>query len=227
MATAITMGSLTQISHPSPIISLFEDDDTRWQAVKDRNANADGFFVYCVRTTKIYCRPICKARLARRANVSFHATGAEAQHAGFRACKRCRPELVGFMPEEDAVRKIRAFVGGAGADGSAGPAQSLSQMARLTGLSKWHFHRVFKRCVGVTPVEYLRMLRVAARPNNGASDGNQLQTALDITGMGSLDATMASGGSSREDSLPVSNQDNLFSIFLPVFNDGSTDCLKQ
>ncbi|KAM3552044.1 hypothetical protein MY1884_007406 [Beauveria asiatica] len=157
---------------------LFRDEARRWQAVQDRDAAADGLFVYAVRTTKIYCRPICKARLARRANVSFYDTGRAAHEAGFRACKRCRPELAGGMPEERAVRKIHAFVdgwrdGGDGGDGDGdGDANadngnlrqrrrrrrrlSLSQMARQTGLSKWHFHRVFKRCVGVTPSEFLR-----------------------------------------------------------------------
>ncbi|POR34027.1 Bifunctional transcriptional activator/DNA repair enzyme Ada, partial [Tolypocladium paradoxum] len=73
-----------------PPHSFFADDDSRWQAVRARDVVADGFFVYAVRTTKVYCRPICKARLARRANVRFYATGGEAAAAGFRACKRCR-----------------------------------------------------------------------------------------------------------------------------------------
>lgn len=139
--------------------SFFADDDSRWQAVRARDAVADGLFVYAVKTTKIYCRPICKARLARRANVRFYATGGEAAAAGFRACKRCRPELGGFMPEERAVRQIRAFVRGTGCAGGERP--SLAEMAARTGLSKWHFHRVFKRCVGVTPCEYLRTQQMA------------------------------------------------------------------
>ncbi|KAI5467582.1 metal binding domain of Ada-domain-containing protein, partial [Mariannaea sp. PMI_226] len=138
--------------------------ESRWQAVVSRNANADGFFVYCVKTTKIFCRPICKARLARRANVSFYATGHEAQLAGFRACKRCKPEIAGFMPEEQAVQKIRKFVRNRAISGIGGDEGnmrlSLSQMAKQTGLSKWHFHRVFKTCVGLTPIEYLREQRM-------------------------------------------------------------------
>ncbi|KAH6900671.1 hypothetical protein B0T10DRAFT_453184 [Thelonectria olida] len=159
---------------PLPFISLFEDDDSRWQAVVARNSNADGFFVYAVKTTKIFCRPICKARLARRANVSFYATGQDAQRAGFRACKRCKPEMAGFMPEEAAVQKIRAFVHNKavelGRDG-AEARLSLSQMARQTGLSKWHFHRVFKRCVGMTPTEYLREQRMRESHGHQLPDG--------------------------------------------------------
>ncbi|KAF4445997.1 AraC family transcriptional regulator [Fusarium austroafricanum] len=138
----------------------FEDDTSRWDAVASRNINADGFFVYAVRTTKIFCRPICKARLPRRANVSFFTHGYDAQKAGFRPCKRCKPELAGFMPEEAAVRKIRAFVQQqTEKQGDAEVRLSLSQMARQSGLSKWHFHRVFKKCVGLTPTEYLRKQR--------------------------------------------------------------------
>ena len=69
----------------------FASDDARWEAVRRRDPVALGAFVYSVRTTGVYCRPSCPARLPRRENVRFHATGAEAEQAGFRPCKRCRP----------------------------------------------------------------------------------------------------------------------------------------
>ncbi|RFU78726.1 family transcriptional regulator [Trichoderma arundinaceum] len=163
---------------PALQMSLFYDDDTKWQAVQSRDPNADGFFVYGVRTTKVFCRPTCKARLARRANVRFYATVDEAKQNGFRACKRCKPEVMGLMPEEQAVQKIRAFVrhhqSDTGTDRAIGETKmSLSQMAKKTGLSKWHFHRVFKKCVGVTPVEYLKTLRdnAAGQSPETESDG--------------------------------------------------------
>ncbi|EHP91913.1 Ada metal-binding domain-containing protein, partial [Methylorubrum extorquens] len=67
------------------------DDAAKWAALKARDAQADGSFVYSVRTTGVYCRPSCPARPARPENVAFHATCAEAEAAGFRPCKRCRP----------------------------------------------------------------------------------------------------------------------------------------
>jgi AraC family transcriptional regulator of adaptative response/methylated-DNA-[protein]-cysteine methyltransferase len=67
-------------------------DDERWEAVRRRDPAANGAFVYAVRTTGVYCRPSCAARLPRRENVSFHASGPAAGEAGFRPCKRCRPE---------------------------------------------------------------------------------------------------------------------------------------
>ncbi|KAM3522082.1 hypothetical protein MY4038_008768 [Beauveria bassiana] len=176
--------------------SKFRNDEQRWRAVQSRAGVADGLFVYAVKTTKIYCRPICKARLARRANVSFFDNGYEAKAAGFRACKRCKPEVVGCMPEELAVRKIHAFIDelvGRGCDTQAGAvaaehASSLSQMARKTGLSKWHFHRVFKQCVGATPAEFFRNRAPAvvvppAPPNNDTSRGTGFSwpLRLDLT----------------------------------------------
>lgn len=66
--------------------------DPRWAAVTARDRAADGTFFYSVRTTGVYCRPSCAARLANPENVRFHATRADAERAGFRPCKRCRPE---------------------------------------------------------------------------------------------------------------------------------------
>nr|UWK20171.1 AraC-type transcriptional regulator [Trichoderma rhododendri] len=156
--------SILTSSSPSSLISLFEDDDCRWEAVQSRNAKADGLFVYAVRTTRIYSRPTCKARLAQRDKIAFFKTGDQAQSAGYRPCKRCHPETGVLMPEEDAVRKIRNFMEQRlVASGDTKIMLSLSQMARQTGLSKWYFHRAFKKYVGVTPVEYLRMERKTAK----------------------------------------------------------------
>ncbi|KAF7549171.1 hypothetical protein G7Z17_g6571 [Cylindrodendrum hubeiense] len=180
--------TVSNIESPLPLISLFDDDESRWQAVVGRNANADGFFVYGVRTTKIFCRPICKARLARRANVSFYLTGRDAQQSGFRACKRCKPEIAGFMPDEMAVQKIRGFVDKRAVSGrDEGEARlSLSQMAKQTGLSKWHFHRVFKKCVGMTPTEYLRDERMRHAIDGQLSDGQaSWLESLDVQGFNS------------------------------------------
>src|SRR5437899_70240 len=67
------------------------DNDACWSAVERRDRAADGTFVYSVRTTGVYCRPSCAARLPRRENVAFHQTCTDAERAGFRPCKRCRP----------------------------------------------------------------------------------------------------------------------------------------
>ncbi|KAK6450924.1 hypothetical protein FP744_10007175 [Trichoderma asperellum] len=150
------------------LASEFDDDDSRWEAVKSRNVKADGLFVYAVRSTGVYSRPTCKARLAHRFNTAFFRTSIEAQSAGFRPCKRCHPEDGAHMLAGIAVSKIHAFMkkrplGAKMGKDDTMTTLSLSQMARQAGLSKWHFHREFKKCFGVTPVEYLRIERKAAR----------------------------------------------------------------
>lgn len=79
----------------------FASDDDRWTRVVDRDPAADGAFCYSVLTTGVYCRPSCASRLARRENVRFHATCAAAERAGFRPCKRCRPNET-TLPERTA-----------------------------------------------------------------------------------------------------------------------------
>jgi AraC family transcriptional regulator, regulatory protein of adaptative response / methylated-DNA-[protein]-cysteine methyltransferase len=73
------------------IVGMVYDDDLRWVAIEQRDRVFDGQFFYAVRTTGVYCRPSCAARLPRRENVTFHATICEAEGAGFRPCRRCRP----------------------------------------------------------------------------------------------------------------------------------------
>src|SRR5262245_58990100 len=78
-------------------------DDSRWSAVQRPDRAADGTFVYSVRTTGVYSRPSCAARLPRRENVMFHATCADAERAGFRPCKRCRPNAPALAEAHAAV----------------------------------------------------------------------------------------------------------------------------
>ncbi len=89
--TELAIGTPTKKTVRSANVAGFASDADRWSAVVRRDPAADGVFYYSVRTTGVYCLPSCAARLARRANVRFHATRADADAAGFRACKRCRP----------------------------------------------------------------------------------------------------------------------------------------
>jgi AraC family transcriptional regulator, regulatory protein of adaptative response / methylated-DNA-[protein]-cysteine methyltransferase len=82
------------------------DREARWEAVLRRDKAADGAFFYSVRTTGVYCRPSCAARLPRRENVEFHETCKDAERAGFRPCKRCRPD--GLAPAERQAVAVAA-----------------------------------------------------------------------------------------------------------------------
>lgn len=133
-------------------------EDWRWAALRSRDRSADGAFVYAVRTTGVYCRPSCAARPARRENVSFHADGVAARAAGFRPCKRCRPddqpgETLAVLAVTAAARLIDEAVS---AERSA---PSLEALAARAGFSSFHFHRLFKRSLGVTPKAYEKAAR--------------------------------------------------------------------
>jgi AraC family transcriptional regulator of adaptative response/methylated-DNA-[protein]-cysteine methyltransferase len=127
----------------------FSSADDRWTAVMRRDRRADGIFYYSVRTTGVYCRPSCGARRARRENVRFHATRQEAQAAGFRPCKRCRPDDGGVAGQHAAAvaRACRLIE-------TAEEMPSLDALAATARLSRFHFHRVFKATTGVTPKAY-------------------------------------------------------------------------
>ena len=159
----------------------FTTDDDRWRAVSTRDATADGIFIYGVRTTRIYCRPNCKARLARRANVVYFDDADSAAAAGYRACKRCKPAAVGAMPEDEAVARIRSLVAAASSPDVDGPMTSekrgAARLAAQARVSRWHFHRTFKQVTGMTPRAYLKkresdaLAREQGRAGAGAGAG--------------------------------------------------------
>jgi AraC family transcriptional regulator, regulatory protein of adaptative response / methylated-DNA-[protein]-cysteine methyltransferase len=123
--------------------------DPRWRAVLSRSAEADGTFYYSVRTTGVYCRPSCPARQARPENVHFHATREEAERAGYRPCRRCRPDQPSSA-EQYAAQVTRACRMIETSD----RVPTLEELAREVGVSPFHFHRVFRAVTGLTPRAY-------------------------------------------------------------------------
>jgi len=127
----------------------FTLDTDRWQAILNRSSEADGCFVYGVITTGIYCRPTCAARRPKPENIQFFENFHMAEAAGFRACKRCQPNAT--APQSQQAEKITQICH---LIATSEAAPSLAEMATLAGLSPYHFQRVFKRVVGVTPKAY-------------------------------------------------------------------------
>ncbi len=141
--------------------------DPRWASVVARDPEADGHFVYSVRTTGVYCRPSCGARRPRPGNVAFHATPADAERAGFRPCKRCMPDQAPLAARHAAkVAALCRLIE------SAEHAPSLDELAQHAGSSVHHLHRMFKSVTGLTPRAWAaahRAKRVRAELDRGTS----------------------------------------------------------
>lgn len=123
-------------------------DAKRWQALIERTP---GDFVFAVRTTGVFCRPGCKSRLPRRENVRFFDNPAQARRAGFRPCKRCKPEAAPGAIIAQAGRKLA---------GSNPP--GVAQLAKQAGLSAAAFRRAFTQATGVSPRAYAAQVRAQA-----------------------------------------------------------------
>src|SRR5512143_3374921 len=131
-----------------PNASLMEAEQ-RWQAVLRRDPRADGEFVYAVRTTGVYCRPSCPSRAARRENVTFFESPGLAAAAGYRPCKRCRPDEISQQQRRNALvlQACQAIEHSASA-------LSLAQLAQQAGMSPYHFQRIFTSVTGLSPKGY-------------------------------------------------------------------------
>jgi AraC family transcriptional regulator, regulatory protein of adaptative response / methylated-DNA-[protein]-cysteine methyltransferase len=124
-------------------------DDDKWRAVLTHDRHADGQFYFSVKTTGVYCLPSCRSRTPLRKNVAFHAAAEDAEKAGFRPCKRCSPTGLSRSEEHGAAvaKACRAIQ-------DADELPGLDALARVAGMSSYHFHRTFKSITGLTPKEY-------------------------------------------------------------------------
>ena len=133
----------------------FQTPHARWQALTHRSPAAHSAFVYGVKSTKIYCRPTCSARLARRANVVFFDTRQQALVDGFRPCKRCQPDDEAFFGESERLTsKVISLL----RDGKVDAATSggIKALAKEAGVTPSYLCRVFKKVMGVTIGTYMR-----------------------------------------------------------------------
>ena len=155
------------------------DFDRCWAAVENRDAGADGSFYYGVRTTGVYCRPGCPSRRPLRANTAFFATTSEAEAAGLRACKRCRP-----TDASTASRHIAAIEKACALLRTSETIPSLGELAAAAAISRFHFHRVFKQVTGATPRDYARTHRLGLLAQR-LDAGEKVTEAIYASGFGS------------------------------------------
>lgn len=126
-----------------------------WQAVVEKNQQYDGVFIYGARSTKIYCRPSCCARLPKRENVVFFPNCTAALYAGFRACKRCHPNESFVAPHVELVQQVCNIL-----STQLDNPPTLDELAQQFSLSQYHLQRTFKGLVGITPKQYSEAQRL-------------------------------------------------------------------
>ncbi|KAF1041203.1 MAG: Bifunctional transcriptional activator/DNA repair enzyme Ada [Herbaspirillum frisingense] len=174
MHTMTTLTSRRLAKAPAPsaapartLTAAYAGDETRWHAVQQRDKAADGHFWYSVRSTGVYCKPSCAARPALRKNVAFHDSCGAAEAAGFRPCLRCKPDQ---PPLEE--RQAQAVEQACRLIEQADSAPDLATLAQAVGISRYHFHRIFKAHTGLTPKAYAdarRAQRVRSKLPGSAS----------------------------------------------------------
>lgn len=149
-----------------------------WRAVQAKDARFDGAFVFGVKTTGIFCRPSCTAKLAKRENVEFFDGIARAEFSGFRACLRCKPKQTNRVdPQIEMVMRTLDII-------AADTEISLDELSRQLDLSPSHLQRTFKRIVGVSPKKYAEVKRVE-RFKDELRGGSDVVTAMYEVGYGS------------------------------------------
>jgi len=150
------------------------DVERAWKQLVERDR--DGKFFYAVTTTGVFCRPECKSRRPLRANVRFFATAVDAQNAGFRACKRCKPLSAAFGRSLDSVRKHL--------ESNIDRAVPLAELGRIAGMSPFSVQRTFKQQMGASPLQYQRSLR-AGRLRDALKQQGRVTDAIYDAGFGS------------------------------------------
>lgn len=163
------------------------DHEACYRAVKAKDRRLDGVFFTAVHTTGIYCRPSCPARTPAPGNVSFHASAASAQAAGFRACKRCLPDAMPGSPDWDVAADVAGRAMRLIADGLV-DRDGVPALAARLGYTPRHLGRVLTQQLGAGPLALARARRAQAA-----------RTLIETTGLGFADIAFASGfGSVRQ-----------------------------
>ena len=154
----------------------------QWQQVLERDASADGQFVYAVKSTKVYCRPSCASRRPNRKNVSFFPTPALAEAAGYRACMRCEPDRTEAKadPQAGAIAAVTEYL-----KDHAEERTRLADVAKATGVGRLTILRGFKRVLGVSPGQYAKEARLAKFRDKVREPKKRVTDAIYEAGFGS------------------------------------------
>lgn len=161
-------------------MQLPDEREAQWQAVLEKNSAFDGQFVYAVSSTGIYCRPSCASRRPRRDRVSFFKVPAMAEHSGFRACLRCKPnETSSRDPQMQIAQEVCRII-----EQNDGDSITLSELSKRVGVSSFHLQRTFKSVMGISPKGYAEARRVK-KFKEDVRAGERITSAMYGAGFGS------------------------------------------
>jgi AraC family transcriptional regulator of adaptative response/methylated-DNA-[protein]-cysteine methyltransferase len=156
------------------------EERTMWRHVKARDPRADGRFFFAVVTTGVFCRPSCPARRPLCRNVRFFRSREDAERAGFRPCRRCRPLDANFEnPQMALVQRACAHI-----EQQEGERVTLAALAAACGVRPFRLQRLFTRVMGISPRQYADAIRIR-RFKAAVRDGEGVTSALYTAGFGS------------------------------------------
>ncbi|MFN2745165.1 MULTISPECIES: bifunctional transcriptional activator/DNA repair enzyme AdaA [Bacillus] len=153
----------------------------RWRAIVENDRSYDGAFLYAVKTTGIFCRPSCKSRAPQIENVRIFQNAEQALAAGFRPCKRCRPDGA-LLPDEELAEQVAHII----ATHYREPL-TLKALADISHVSPFHLQRIFKRIKGVSPVDYIRQKRISEAGKLLASSNQPMAEIAAAIGIANAD----------------------------------------
>jgi methylphosphotriester-DNA--protein-cysteine methyltransferase len=130
-------------------------DDQKWQAVLTNDGHYDGLFFYGVKSTKIFCRPSCKSKPPLKKNILYFENVKQAEQAGHRPCKRCRPDLLEYRPLKEIAEKVKLLL----ENHFTRQKELIEEIGRI-GVTYHRMVNIFKEYYGVTPKKYYDNLRI-------------------------------------------------------------------
>ncbi len=161
-------------------------EQEKWDAVANNDAAMDGLFYYAVKSTGVFCRPSCRSRQPSRENVLFFDTAEEAMAAGFRPCKRCRPELAAYQPLREIAREAKRLI-----ERHPFEKERLDEELGSLGVSGKRLAQLYKQEYGMTPNAYADKLRMEAAKERLQKSGESVIDVAYSLGFESLSAFFA------------------------------------
>ncbi len=164
---------------------MLENDTVLYTAFKAKDARFDGRFFVAISSTKIYCRPVCKAKLPKPENCTFYSTAAQAEQAGYRPCLLCRPELAPGNSITDATDNL-AYRAARLLETNCGSGESVDELAEQLGCTGRHLRRVFTATYNVPPIQHLQTCRLLLAKNLLTDTDLSVLNVAMAAGFGSL-----------------------------------------